>query len=170
MFCVNDKVVYPGHGVAVVSRIIDKSFAGFEKRFYELQFLHKDMTILIPLDGINSAGVRPLSEETVINTMFCVLAEPARKDKCELMSWSKRNKQYQAKIQSGDIVELSKIYRDLSVISTSKQLSYSEKNLLQHVEDLLIQELAQARNMMADEVLNELRDFILKTHPCCDSL
>ena len=58
MFAVNEKVVYPGHGVALVSQAVEKNVAGHKVLFYELTFLNKDMTILIPVHSLASTGIR----------------------------------------------------------------------------------------------------------------
>ena len=66
MFQLNDKVVYPGHGVALISKIVSRSVANQTITFYELQFQNKDMTIMIPLDRLKEVGIRPLSSPSKI--------------------------------------------------------------------------------------------------------
>jgi len=63
MFIRNEKVVYPGHGVAVISAVIEKKIAGRVLQFFELRFLNKDMTILVPTDNAIAVGIRPHSKK-----------------------------------------------------------------------------------------------------------
>ena len=59
MLSLNDKVVYPGYGVAKVDRVLEKTVGGSPTSFFELHFLNKEMTILVPIDMIFSVGIRP---------------------------------------------------------------------------------------------------------------
>lgn len=163
MFSVNEKVVYPGHGVASVSRIVEKNVAGHKVLFYELTFLNKDMTILVPVDNLISAGIRKLSSEQKIHDIFNMLAQPAKKDIHELTSnnWNKRNKEYQFKLRTGSLDEIGNVYRDLRYISMQKELSFGEKALLQQTENLLAQEISLVTHMNEDKTIECLRSFFV---------
>ena len=108
MFTLNEKVVYPGHGVAKINRILEKKVGGNTLSFFELTFLNKDMTILVPTNSVESVGLRPLSSVKNIREGFTILAEPAKNVMRDLASsnWNKRNKDYQCKLRSGGIKEL----------------------------------------------------------------
>lgn len=160
MFALNEKVVYPGHGVARVSRIIEKRVGTSVAHFYELKFLHKDMIILIPIDNMYAVGVRVLSTRACIANVFEVLATPARRDPmydASISSWNKRNKRYQLQLRSGDLVEISKIYRDLQCLAQTKELSFGERNLLLQTEVLLAEEIATVENVIQEQAIAQLR-------------
>ncbi len=163
MFTRNEKVVYPGHGVAVISAIIEKKIAGKISQFFELHFLNKDMTILVPTDNAIAVGMRPLSSADHINTIFKKLSQPAQpknNDAVIVSNWNKRNKEYQGKLRSGDLLEIGAIYRDLKNIETYKELSFGEKNLLQQTELLLVEEISIVNNIEADCAAECLRDLV----------
>lgn len=159
MFVLNDKVVYPGHGVAKISRIIEKKVMGIETKFFELEFINKEMTILVPVNSISTVGIRKLSSHDNISAIFKMLAEPVSKLHCELnvSNWNKRNKEYQCKIRTGNISEIGKIYRDLRHISTYKELSFGEKNLLHQTEGLLIEEISLVTHMPTEQAIEHVR-------------
>ncbi len=161
MFTVSDTVVYPGQGVAQVNRAIEKTIAGHTVQFYELTFLNKDMTILIPVHSLDSTGIRRLSSLKTINGMFDMLSEPTTKDIHELTAsnWNKRNKEYQCKLRTGDLEEIGRVYRDLKFISTQKELSFGEKNLLHQTEILLAQEISIVKQVDEDKAIEQLRSF-----------
>ncbi|MCK4265170.1 hypothetical protein KAW80_02305 [Candidatus Babeliales bacterium] len=160
MFQVNDKVLYPGHGVAIIEETIEKSVAGKVLKFFKLKFLYKDMTILIPVNG-NMHNIRHLNNPTEVDTAIKILFTVPKKvlDASDFTpsSWNKRNKDYQLKIQGGELNDIVCIYRDLMYISKYKELSFGEKNLLQSIEELLIQEIGVVRNKDRSEVIRELR-------------
>lgn len=161
MFFVNEKIVYPGHGVALVSQIIEKNVAGHKVMFYELTFLNKDMTILIPVDNLISVGIRRLSSVQKVNDLFYMLSQPAKKDIHELTSsnWNKRNKEYQCRLRTGSLDEIGNVYRDLKSIATQKELSFGEKTLLQQTEILLAQEISIVTQMNEDKAVECLRSY-----------
>lgn len=162
MFRLNEKVVYPGHGVAQINRIVEKLIGGQNSSFYELKFINKEMTVLVPVSNTEAIGLRPLSSTNRINDIFKMLAEPAKKIKnCELMAsnWNKRNKEYQSKLRTGNLEEISEIYRDLKHISQEKELSFGEKNLLNQTENLLAEEISIVRKLEADKTVESLRSL-----------
>ena len=120
MFSVNEKIVYPGHGVAIISQRLEKNVAGHKVRFFELAFLNKDMTILVPVASLDSTGIRSLSSIKSIDDVFNMLSQPTTKDVHELTAsnWNKRNKEYQCKLRTGSLQEIGRVYRDLKFIST----------------------------------------------------
>lgn len=167
MFVLHDKVVYPGHGAAKISRVIEKKVMGVETTFFELTFLNKEMTILIPVHSITSAGIRKLSSPDNIKDIFKMLSEPAAKMHGELnaSNWNKRNKEYQCKIRTGNIKEIGKIYRDLRHISTYKELSFGEKNLLQQTEGLLVEEISLVTQMPLEQSIELVRSLCKNANP-----
>ena len=158
MFDQDQKVVYPGHGVARINRVLERKIGGKVTTFYELKFLHKEMTILVPVENIESIGIRSLSSEQDIGNMYKVFASPCRHAHSESVpNWNKRNKEYLEKIRSGNIRKIGEIYRDLKNIEQYKELSFGEKNLLQQTEALLAQEIALACDMVEEKAVKQLR-------------
>lgn len=162
MFILNEKVVYPGHGVMYISKIIEKIISGNKITFYELAFLNRDATILVPTTNVISVGIRALSSKESINDAFRVIAQPARKlphHEFSASSWNKRNKQYQLKLREGSLIELSEIYRDLRFIETQKELSFGEKTLLGKTEMLLAEEISLVQNKDESKTIEQLRSL-----------
>jgi len=163
MYSLNEKVVYPGQGVAKINQIIEKTICGNIAVFFELKFLHKEMTILIPIDNILSVGLRKLSSEKNLDYIFEVLSEPIKKEISyrELSSgnWNKRSKQYHFTLRSGDLLEIAKIYRDLQYIAQHKELSFGERNLLLQTEALLAEEISLIKNIPEEKAIELLKSF-----------
>lgn len=167
MFVLHDKVVYPGHGAAHISRVIEKKVMDVQTTFFELEFVNKDMTILIPVHSISTVGIRKLSSHDNIKEIFKMLSEPVSKLHCELnaSNWNKRNKEYQCKIRTGNINEIGKIYRDLRHIATYKELSFGEKNLLQQTEGLLVEEISLVTHMPVEQAIEQVRVLCKNSEP-----
>ncbi len=159
MYSLKEKVVYPGHGVAQVNRIVKKKIAGCATYFYELIFLHQDMTILVPVENAVSIGIRPLSSREKIDGIFKLLAEPEKRSAPEplVSNWNKRNKEYKEKLQTGDPREICRIYRYLKHLSLQKELSFGEKDLLRQTELLLVEEIAEVQGLQEEIAMEQIR-------------
>lgn len=166
MFEQNERVVYPGHGVAFINRIIEKKVGTEKAFFYELKFLNKDMTILVPVSNVEAVGIRKISSLERINAVFKVLTEPTLRQSHHpetiATNWNKRNKEYQCKIRSGDLKDICEIYRDLKRTEEWKELTYGEKNMLSQTEALLAQEIALVKNVGEEKAADELRLYVSK--------
>jgi CarD family transcriptional regulator len=161
MFKVKEKVIYPGHGVALIEEVVEKVVAGSKINFFKLQFLYKDMTVLVPVNNAPHVAIRHLSSDSEIKKVFNELAkQPERK--LESMDftpsgWNKRNKDYQLKIEGGALIDLAKVYRDLMFVARQKDLSFGERNLLQIAEDLIAQEVEIVSQCDRPSVVRKIR-------------
>lgn len=166
MFLVNEKVVYPGYGVALISKLVKRLVSGKQTSFYELKFFNKDMAVLVPEDRLEAVGIRRLSTDQDLDTMFKVLAEPVKKvsqgsDDAGINNWNRRNKKYQLHLRSGDLLKLCYIYRDLAMISQAKELSFGERNLKLKIEILLTEEISVVKGVDKESASKYLhRSFI----------
>jgi CarD family transcriptional regulator len=165
MFKVNEIMVYPGYGVAKINREVIKEVNGIKLKFFELKFINKDITVLVPSEGIEGSGVREVSKEEDIIEIFELFCEAIKKEFIEeinLTSWNRRSKEYQNKIRNGKIKDISNIYKCLKYIEKKKILSFGEKAILSQVESLIAEEIMI---IMKEEnielVIKELRK-------CCD--
>lgn len=162
MFSLGDKVVYPGHGVAKINRIVEKIVAGSVAKFFELQFLNKDMTLLVPTINLDTIGLRKLSSHETIDNVFEILAKPAQLCRESMLSnWNKRSKDYQCKLRTGDLYEICRIYRDLNHLAVKKELSFGEKNLLLQTEALLVEEISLVEEVGEEKAISRLRSLFV---------
>ena len=160
MFSLGDRVVYAGHGVAEINRIVEKVIAGNVTSFFELAFLNKDMTILVPTNNIALIGLRRLSSIENIDSAFVILSMPAKICReSSLGNWNKRSKYYQSKLRTGDLYEICRIYRDLNHLSAKKELSFGEKTLLSQTEALLVEEIALVEKVEEGKAIARLRSL-----------
>lgn len=145
MFTLHEKVVYPGQGVAEVRKIVERFVNGAKVPYYELIFMNKRITVLVPIEKAELVGLRILCNDKQIKAIFNALCIPARKLSIEeflAVTWNRRSKKYQAKILTGRLEELLEIYRDLYFIGQHKELSFGEKHVFEQVETLLIEEFS----------------------------
>jgi len=120
------------------------------------------MNILVPTYNISNVGIRYPSDEEIMEQAFEELNKKPEK-RLESVDftpsgWNKRHKEYQLKIQSGKLLDIAKVYRDLMYIAQQKELSFGERTLLSQLEDLMAQEIQIGRNVEREIAFQELRN------------
>ena len=138
-FQIDDFVVYPSHGVG---RIIDEevqNVAGFELKMFVLSFEKDKMTLKVPKDKIVSTGMRKLSSPNIIGKALQVIGGKA---KVKRAMWSRRAQDYEQKINSGELILIAEVVRDLHRNDEQREQSYSERQLYEAALERLTREIA----------------------------
>ena len=138
-FQVGDNVVYPKHGVGRVMEIVSSEIAGTKLELYVLRFDKERMTLKVPTNKAESVGMRKLSSEATLKDALLTLKG---KPKVKRIMWSRRAQEYEAKINSGDLVSIAEVVRDLHRAEDQPEQSYSERQLYEAALERLTRELA----------------------------
>jgi len=154
MFKVGEKVVYPAHGVGEIQAIRSQVISGTEKRFYMLRILDTDMKIMIPIDNVESVGLRKVIDRQMVSKVYRVLRK--KNVETDQQTWNRRYREYTEKIKTGSILEIAKVLRDLFVLKGGKELSFGERKMLDTARNLLVKELSIARIQPEEKILEEL--------------
>ena len=157
MFKIGDMAVYPTQGVGVIENIESREFSGHTQSFYVLRIVDSDMRIMVPTGNVANVGMRRLIDQKRIVSIFDALAVPGEAGK--IASWSRRQREYQDKLKTGDLLEVAGVLRELYQISRNKELSYGEKKVLEQARKLLITEVALAEGEKEDMVVKRLADI-----------
>jgi CarD family transcriptional regulator len=159
-FKVGDKAVYPAHGVGVVQGIESKEISGRKQTFYILRMLEKnDMTIMVPADNPRGVGLRKIIPPAEVEKVFETLKDRDGITSDHHQTWNRRYREYMEKIKSGEVTKIAEVLRDLSILKFDKDLSFSERKMLDTARTLLTKELAIAMDMEEDEVEEELDEI-----------
>ena len=143
-FVVGDYVVYPKHGVGRVMEIQSSEIAGAKLELYVLRFEKERMTLRVPTNKAESVGMRKLSSTA---TMQEALTTLKGKPKVKRTMWSRRAQEYEAKINSGDLVSIAEVVRDLHRAEDQPEQSYSERQIFEAAVSRLARELAAMENI-----------------------
>ena len=138
-FDVGDYVVYPKHGVGRVVELQSTEIAGTRLDLYVLRFEKEKMTLRVPVNKADSVGMRKLSSD---KTMKDALATLTGKPKVKRTMWSRRAQEYEAKINSGDLVSIAEVVRDLHRAGGQPEQSYSERQLYEKALARMAREVA----------------------------
>jgi len=138
-FDVGDYVVYPKHGVGRVIELQSQQIAGMELELYVLRFEKERMTLRVPTNKAESVGMRKLSSNKTLGEALETLKG---KPRVKRTMWSRRAQEYEAKINSGDLVSIAEVTRDLFRADDQPEQSYSERQIFEAASSRLARELA----------------------------
>ena len=157
-FKVGDRGVYPHHGAAIIERKETRELAGEKKEYLILRVSHGDLTVMVPADKAEDVGMRaPISVDD-IDDLFQLLG---KKDVREPTNWSRRFKNHQEKLKSGDVYQVAEVVRNLALRESSKGLSAGEKQMLMRARGILVSELSFALNVSEEEALAKLEQQLV---------
>jgi CarD family transcriptional regulator len=154
-FGVGDYVVYPKHGVGRVVELETSEVAGAELQLYVIRFEKERMTLRVPVNKAEASGMRKLSSNATLQEAFTTLRG---KPKIKRTMWSRRAQEYEAKINSGDLVSIAEVVRDLHRAEDQPEQSFSERQIYEAAIGRLARELAAVENI--DEA--QAQDKIVK--------
>src|SRR5882757_6161920 len=138
-FKTSEFIVYPAHGVGQIMAIEEQEIAGAKLELFVINFVKDKMTLRVPTAKIISVGMRKLAEAPLVKRALETLKGRAR---IKRTMWSRRAQEYEAKINSGDIVAIAEVVRDLFRSDTQPEQSYSERQLYEAALDRLSREIS----------------------------
>jgi CarD family transcriptional regulator len=152
-FKVNDSIVYPAHGVGRIAAIEKQHIAGIVNELFVIDFEQEKLKLKVPTAKAISVGMRGLSDEAQIKKAIELLKGRAR---IKRTMWSRRAQEYEAKINSGDIMAVAEVVRDLYRATDQPEQSYSERQLFEAAQDRLAREVAAVRKADLAKALADL--------------
>ena len=154
-----EHVVYPAHGVGQVQEIEKTEFAGHELELIVVTFPKDKMTLRVPVAKAKSVGMRKLSGPDVLEKALTVVTGRPR---VKRTMWSRRAQEYEAKINSGDLISIAEVVRDLHRGDDQPDQSYSERQLYESALDRMARELAAVENIERDKAMDMLAKSLAK--------
>jgi CarD family transcriptional regulator len=135
----NDFVVYPAHGVGRIISIDEQEVAGISLEMFVISFEKDKMTLRVPIAKAATVGMRPLSSADIVGKAMETLKGRARVKRA---MWSRRAQEYEQKINSGDLISIAEVVRDLHRNDDQREQSYSERQLYEAALERLTREVA----------------------------
>ena len=158
-FRTNEYIVYPAHGVGRIVSIEEQEIAGAKLELFVINFEKDKMTLRVPTAKLATVGMRKLSEEKTVKKALGTLKGKAR---IKRTMWSRRAQEYDAKINSGDLIAVAEVVRDLYRSDRQPEQSYSERQLFEQALLRMARELAAVRKVDDDQSVKELSEFLAK--------
>jgi CarD family transcriptional regulator len=159
-FKTNEFVVYPAHGVGQILAIEEQEIAGAKLELFVINFIKDKMTLRVPTAKVANVGMRKLSDPALVKKALETLKGRAR---VKRTMWSRRAQEYEAKINSGDIVAIAEVVRDLYRSESQPEQSYSERQLYEAALDRLSREIAVVQHSTETEAVKEIESQLAKS-------
>jgi CarD family transcriptional regulator len=159
-FRANEFIVYPAHGVGRIVGIEEQEIAGMALELFVINFDKEKLTLRVPTGKLQSVGMRKLSEEPVVKKAMETLKGRAR---VKRTMWSRRAQEYVAKINSGDLVAIAEVVRDLYRSEAQPEQSYSERQLYEDALDRMAREIAAVERLDERGAVQRITDVLSKS-------
>jgi CarD family transcriptional regulator len=158
-FKTNEFIVYPAHGVGQIIAIEEQEVAGAKLELFVISFIKDKMMLRVPTAKVTAVGMRKLAEGGLVKRALETLKGRAR---IKRTMWSRRAQEYEAKINSGDIVAIAEVVRDLFRSESQPEQSYSERQLYEAALDRLSREIAAVQHVTETEAVKEIEAALAK--------
>ncbi|MFN4354304.1 CarD family transcriptional regulator [Parvibaculum sp.] len=159
-FKAKEFVVYPAHGVGQILEIQEQEVAGHRLELFVINFDKEKMTLRVPTNKANAVGMRKLSDSGVVDSAIETLRGRAR---IKRTMWSRRAQEYEAKINSGDLISIAEVVRDLYRSERQPEQSYSERQLYEAALDRMAREVAAVERIGEDAAIERVEQALQGT-------
>ena len=159
-FRTNEYIVYPAHGVGRIVSIEEQEIAGATLELFVINFEKDKMTLRVPTSKLTSVGMRKLSQDKVVKKALGTLKGKAR---VKRTMWSRRAQEYEAKINSGDLIAISEVVRDLYRSDDQPEQSYSERQLFEQAMDRMSREIGAVNKLTLTEAVQLIEKQLAKS-------
>ena len=154
----NEFVVYPAHGVGRIVSIEEREIAGMSLELFVISFEKDKMTLRVPTDKATAVGMRGLSSPDIVSKALATLKGKARVKRA---MWSRRAQEYEQKINSGDLLAIAEVVRDLHRTDDQREQSYSERQLYEAALERLTREVAAVSGLDEAGAARQVGDVLV---------
>jgi len=161
-FKISQQIVYPAHGVGQIVEIEDQEVAGMTVELFVVDFEKDKMTLKVPTAKAKSVGMRALSSAETVKSALKTLGGRAR---IKRTMWSRRAQEYEAKINSGDLISIAEVVRDLHRAGGQPEQSYSERQLYEAALDRMAREVGAVEKLKDEEAIARVETALQKQAP-----
>ena len=159
-FRTNEYIVYPAHGVGRIVSIEEQEIAGASLELFVINFEKDKMTLRVPTGKLETVGMRKLSEDKIVKKALGTLKGKAR---VKRTMWSRRAQEYEAKINSGDLIAIAEVVRDLYRSESQPEQSYSERQLYEAALDRMAREIAAVEKLDERGAVQRITEVLSKS-------
>ena len=160
-FTKGDTVIYPQHGACKVVGIkkLDPMGLGSKQEYLVLKTVINEMTLQVPVAKADEVGVRPPVSPDELEDLVSVLSKA---DPRVPSNWSRRFKNHQEKLKSGDVYQVAEVVRNLASRNRDASLSAAERTMYERARVNLISEIEPALKVTRAEAEAFLDEALAK--------
>ncbi len=159
-FKTSERIVYPAHGVGEIVGLEEQEVAGMKLELFVISFEKDKMKLRVPVAKATAVGMRKLSDAATVKKALETIRGRAR---VKRTMWSRRAQEYEAKINSGDLIAISEVVRDLFRSDSQPEQSYSERQLYEAALDRMSREIAAVSEISDTEAVRQIEQNLAKS-------
>ena len=159
-FRTGEHIVYPAHGVGKIVRLEHQEVAGVSLELYVVAFAKDKMTLRVPVPKAKAVGMRKLADNATVQKALETVRGRAR---IKRTMWSRRAQEYEAKINSGDLISIAEVVRDLYRSENQPEQSYSERQLYEAALDRMSREISSVHKISETEAVRQIEQNLAKS-------
>ena len=153
MYQIGDKVVHPMYGGGVVDSIVQKTVDGVVRDYYILKLPNRSMVVMVPTENCEEIGVRPVVDEAQADRVLAAISEI----QVEMTAnWNHRYRENMERMKSGDLFEVARVIKGLTIRDQKRGLSTGERKMLHSARQILISEIVLSKSVSYESVEEEL--------------
>ena len=153
MYQIGDKVVHPMYGGGVVDSIVQKTVDGVVRDYYILKLPNRSMVVMVPTDNCEEIGVRRVVDQTQADQVMAAIPDI----QVEMTAnWNHRYRENMERMKSGDLLEVARVIKGLTIRDQKRGLSTGERKMLHSARQILISEIVLAKSSSYESVEQEL--------------
>jgi CarD family transcriptional regulator len=155
-----EHIVYPAHGVGRIVGIETQEVAGYRLDLFVVSFIKDKMTLRVPVPKATAVGMRKLADNATVKRALETVRGRAR---IKRTMWSRRAQEYEAKINSGDLIAIAEVVRDLYRSENQPEQSYSERQLYEAALDRMSREISSVNRISETEAIRQIEQNLAKS-------
>jgi CarD family transcriptional regulator len=159
-FKTGEHIVYPAHGVGRIMGVETQEVAGLKLDLFVISFIKDKMTLRVPVAKATAVGMRKLADNPTVKRALETVRGRAR---IKRTMWSRRAQEYEAKINSGDLISIAEVVRDLYRSETQPEQSYSERQLYEAALDRMSREISSVNRISETEAIRQIEQNLAKS-------
>lgn len=159
MFTPGQLVVYPAQGVGKIERVDSQQVCGIQTEFFIVHILTSNITLMIPIKSANSVGLRPLASAEEAAAAMTMLEDLSCPPPMVGQNWNRRQREYNERLKEGTLLAVAGIIKELTLISSIKELSFGEKRLLEQAMNFVRLEMAHIWQCTPEDVVERIQQL-----------
>ena len=153
MYQIGDKVVHPMYGAGTVDSMVQQTVDGEARDYYILKLPNRSMVVMIPTDNCEDIGVRPVVDQEQANRVLAAIPDI----QVEMTAnWNHRYRENMERMKSGDLLEVARVIKGLTIRDQKRGLSTGERKMLHSAKQILISEIVLSKSVSYESVEEEL--------------
>ena len=152
-FQIGDKVAHPMYGAGVLESVVQKKVGGVVQEYYIMKLAKSSMIVMIPTQGSEEIGVRPVVDPDQADRVLAAIPSI----QVEMTAnWNRRYRENMERLKSGDLLEVARVVKGLTLRHATRSLSTGERKMLHSARQILISELVLSKSLSYETVEAQL--------------